>query len=263
MPRPLIETVNLTKIYRMGGQPLAALRDVSVSIAPGEFVAVMGPSGSGKSTFMNLLGCLDSPTSGEYRLAGSDVARLDRDVLAHVRNRYIGFVFQHFNLLPRVSALENVELPLLYGDVPARERHHRAAEALTQVGLANRMDHHPNQMSGGQQQRVAIARALVTRPKVILADEPTGNLDSETSVEVMTLFQELWRAGITIVLVTHEPDVAAFAGRVVNMKDGRVKSDRRQEARNARDALAAAIALRQQEQSEDAEHADAARKEAG
>jgi putative ABC transport system ATP-binding protein len=259
----VIDIEKVTKVYQTGDVTVHALRGVDLKIDRGEFVAVMGASGSGKSTLMNILGGLDYPTVGEYRLDGEAISRLDSDGLARIRNRTLGFVFQSFNLLSRTTALENVELPLLYADVPARERHHRAAEALTQVGLADRMEHHPNQMSGGQMQRVAIARALVTRPKVILADEPTGNLDSETSVEVMTLFQELWRGGITIVLVTHEADVAAFAGRVVNMKDGRVKSDRRQEARNARDALAAAIAQRQQEQSEDAEHADGARKEAG
>jgi len=259
----VIDIEKVTKVYQTGDVTVHALRGVDLKIDRGEFVAVMGASGSGKSTLMNILGGLDYPTAGEYRLDGEPISRLDSDGLARIRNRTLGFVFQSFNLLSRTSALENVELPLLYGDIPARERHHRAAEALSQVGLANRMDHHPNQMSGGQQQRVAIARALVTRPKVILADEPTGNLDSETSVEVMTLFQELWRGGITIVLVTHEPDVAAFAGRVVNMKDGRVKSDRRQEARNAREALAAAIAQRQREQEhEQAEHADGAREEA-
>ena len=263
----LIELDKVSKVYRMGDVEVHAMREVSLAVEERDFVAVMGSSGSGKSTLMNIIGCLDRPTSGAYRLDGVEVSRLDRRALAGVRNKTLGFVFQSFNLLSRTSALENVELPLLYGDVPARERHHRAAEALTQVGLADRMEHHPNQMSGGQQQRVAIARALVTRPKVILADEPTGNLDSETSVEVMTLFQELWRAGITIVVVTHEPDVAAFAGRVVNMKDGRVKSDRRQEARDAREALAAAVAQREQEheheQSELAEQASATREEAG
>ena len=227
MPRPLIETVKLTKVYGMGGQPLVALRDVSVTIASGEFVAVMGPSGSGKSTFMNLLGCLDSPTSGEYWLAGSDVARLDRDVLAHVRNRYIGFVFQHFNLLPRVSALENVELPLLYAGRAAGARRSEALKRLTEVGLAGRVHHPPQQLSGGQQQRVAIARALVNDPVLILADEPTGALDTRTSVEVMDLFQRFNARGITVVVVTHEPDIAAFAGRIIGFRDGRLVSDTR------------------------------------
>src|SRR5215831_9777677 len=244
MGEAIVQLEGVTKVYKLGDVEVHALRGVTLTVNRGEFAAVMGSSGSGKSTLMNILGCLDKPTSGEFRLDGKPVSRLGSDGLARIRNRTLGFVFQSFNLLSRTTALENVELPLLYADVPARERHHRAAEALTQVGLADRMEHHPNQMSGGQMQRVAIARALVTRPKVILADEPTGNLDSETSVEVMTLFQELWRGGITIVLVTHEPDVAAFAGRVVNMKDGRVKSDRRQEARNAREALAAAIEQR-------------------
>jgi len=259
----LIELSGVSKVYRMGDVEVHALREVSFAVEERDFVAVMGSSGSGKSTLMNIIGCLDRPTAGSYTLDGREVSKLDRRELARVRNQTLGFVFQSFNLLSRTSALENVELPLLYGGVPARERHLRASEALARVGLAERAHHHSNQMSGGQQQRVAIARALVTRPKVILADEPTGNLDSETSVEVMTLFQELWRGGITIVLVTHEPDVAAFAGRVVNMKDGRVKSDRRQGARDAREALAVAIAQRQQEQSEEAEHADGAHKEAG
>jgi putative ABC transport system ATP-binding protein len=258
----VIDIEKVTKVYQTGDVTVHALRGVDLKIDRGEFVAVMGASGSGKSTLMNILGGLDYPTVGEYRLDGEAISRLDSDGLARIRNRTLGFVFQSFNLLSRTTALENVELPLLYADVPARERHHRAAEALTQVGLADRMEHHPNQMSGGQMQRVAIARALVTRPKVILADEPTGNLDSETSVEVMTLFQELWRGGITIVLVTHEADVAAFAGRVVNMKDGRVKSDRRQEARNASEALAAAVAQRQREH-EQAENPDGAHEEVG
>jgi putative ABC transport system ATP-binding protein len=252
----VIDIERVTKVYQTGDVTVHALRGVDLVIEKGEFVAVMGASGSGKSTLMNILGGLDYPTAGEYRLDGEPISRLDSDGLARIRNRTLGFVFQSFNLLSRTTALENVELPLLYADVPARERHHRATEALTQVGLADRIEHHPNQMSGGQQQRVAIARALVTRPKVILADEPTGNLDSETSIEVMTLFQELWRAGITIVLVTHEEDVAAFAGRVVKMKDGRVKSDRRQDARNARAALVLAVEQRKKEQAEhDAEQA--------
>ena len=245
---PVIDVEKVTKVYHAGDVVVNALRGVDLVIDKGEFVAVMGSSGSGKSTLMNILGGLDYPTTGEYRLDGESISHLDSDGLARIRNRTLGFVFQSFNLLSRTSALENVELPLLYADIPASERHRRAAEALTHVGLANRMDHHPNQMSGGQQQRVAIARALVTKPKVILADEPTGNLDSETSIEVMTLFQELWRDGITILLVTHESDVAAFAGRVVDMKDGKVRSDRRQEARDARTALAQAVAQREKEQ---------------
>jgi putative ABC transport system ATP-binding protein len=248
---PVIDVEKVTKVYRAGDVTVNALRGVDLVINTGEFVAVMGASGSGKSTLMNILGGLDYPTTGEYRLDGEPISRLDSDGLARIRNRTLGFVFQSFNLLSRTSALENVELPLLYADVPAGERHQRAAEALTHVGLADRMDHHPNQMSGGQQQRVAIARALVTRPKVILADEPTGNLDSETSIEVMTLFQELWHDGITILLVTHEPDVAAFAGRVVDMKDGKVRSDRRQQALDARAALTQAVAQRKIEHAEE------------
>jgi putative ABC transport system ATP-binding protein len=195
----------------------------------GEFVAVMGSSGSGKSTLMNIVGCLDRPTAGSYMLAGKQVAGMSRSQLAQIRNRVLGFVFQQFNLLARTTALENVELPLEYGGLGSRERHRRATEALTRVGLGQRMHHHPNQLSGGQQQRVAIARAIVNTPKVILADEPTGALDSRTSVDVMAIFQGLWRSGITVVLVTHEPDVALFASRVVQMKDGRVLSDVRQE----------------------------------
>jgi putative ABC transport system ATP-binding protein len=248
---PVIDIEKVTKTYQTGDVTVHALRGVDLVIHKGEFVAVMGASGSGKSTLMNILGGLDYPTTGEYRLDGEPISRLDSDALARTRNRTLGFVFQSFNLLSRTSALENVELPLLYADVPARERHRQALESLTRVGLADRVDHHPNQMSGGQQQRVAIARALVTRPKVILADEPTGNLDSETSIEVMILFQELWRAGITILLVTHEPDVAGFAGRVVTMKDGKVKNDRRQDPRDARDALAQAVAQREREHAEE------------
>ena len=255
---PVIDVDKVTKLYKTGDVTVHALRGVDLTIQKGEFVAVMGASGSGKSTLMNILGGLDYPTTGEYRLDGESISRLDSDGLARIRSRTLGFVFQSFNLLSRTSALENVELPLLYADVRAAERHQRAREALTHVGLANRMDHHPNQMSGGQQQRVAIARALVTKPKVILADEPTGNLDSETSIEVMTLFQELWRDGITILVVTHEPDVASFAGRVVMMKDGKVLSDRRQKARDAREMLAQAVALREKEQAEE-NRADAAR----
>jgi putative ABC transport system ATP-binding protein len=240
----IIEVDGVTKVYKLGDVEVHALRGVDIAIEAGEFVAVMGSSGSGKSTLMNILGCLDQPTSGEFRLDGTAISQLDSDGLARIRNQTLGFVFQSFNLLSRTSALENVELPLLYADVPAAQRRARATAALERVGLADRLDHHPNQMSGGQQQRVAIARALVARPKVILADEPTGNLDSETSIEVMTLFQELWRGGITILLVTHEPDIAGFAQRVVDMKDGRIRSDRRQTPQDAKVALVAARAER-------------------
>jgi putative ABC transport system ATP-binding protein len=227
-PPPLLSLENVTKVYQMGDVEVHALRGVSLTIAEGEFVAVMGASGSGKSTLMNIVGCLDRPTGGVYRLDGEDISRLDRYALAGKRNRTLGFVFQSFNLLSRTSALENVELPLLYAGVSTRERHERASTALHRVGLGDRVHHHPNQMSGGQQQRVAIARALVGDPRVILADEPTGNLDSATSVEVMAIFQDLRLSGITVVLVTHEPDIASYAARVVTMKDGRLLSDRRQ-----------------------------------
>jgi putative ABC transport system ATP-binding protein len=200
---------------------------------PGDFTAIMGASGSGKSTMMNLLGCLDRPTSGRYLLEGQDISARTNDELAQLRNQTLGFVFQNFNLLSRTSALENVELPLLYSNVPAAERHARARESLERVGLGERIDHHPNQMSGGQQQRVAIARALVNRPRILLADEPTGNLDSRTSEDVMALFQELGRTGITVILVTHEPDIAAYAARVITMRDGLVRSDIRQVPRAA------------------------------
>jgi putative ABC transport system ATP-binding protein len=223
---PLIETRELKKIYHMGDVDVHALRGVSVSVDAGEFVAIMGSSGSGKSTLMTILGGLDRPTSGTYTLDGTELSELSRDSLAHIRNRKIGFVFQSFNLLARTSALENVELPLLYGPrVPSRERHARARECLARVGLAEREDHHPNQLSGGQQQRVAIARALVNRPSIVLADEPTGNLDSKVTAEVMGVFQELNDQGITVILVTHEPDVAQFAKRKIVLKDGLVLAD--------------------------------------
>jgi len=223
----IIAVDGLTKDYHLGSHTVHALRDVSVTIEPGEFVAVMGPSGSGKSTFMNLLGCLDTPTAGRYVVDGEDVAGLSPDALARIRNAKIGFVFQQFNLLPRTSALENVELPLLYAGVSARERRARARARLAAVALADRESHQPSQLSGGQQQRVAIARALVNNPAVILADEPTGNLDSRTSVEVLTLLQRLNREGLTIVLVTHEADIAAYAGRILSFKDGRLRADER------------------------------------
>ncbi len=210
----------------MGDNVVRALDGVSLTIEAGEFVAVMGPSGSGKSTFMNLIGCLDAPTGGEYFLAGENVAGMTGDALSSVRNRRIGFVFQQFNLLARTAALENVELPLLYSGVPKGQRRERATRRLTQVGLGNRLDHQPSQLSGGQQQRVAIARALVNDPVLILADEPTGALDSKTSVEVMALLQQLNSEGITVVLVTHEQDVANFSRRIITFRDGRVVEDR-------------------------------------
>jgi putative ABC transport system ATP-binding protein len=236
---PLIRTAGLAKEYRMGSTVVHALRGISLDIAAGEFVAVMGPSGSGKSTFMNLLGCLDHPSAGEYWLGGEEVSRLSTDQLAAVRNRKIGFVFQHFNLLPRTSAVDNVALPLLYAGIHGAERHQRAALRLRQVGLGDRLDHQPTQLSGGQQQRVAIARALVNNPMLVLADEPTGALDSRTSVEIMALLQALNREGITIVLVTHEHDVAATASRIVSFRDGHVVEDRANQAVDAAATLAA------------------------
>ncbi len=229
----LIALRRLGKVYRMGEVDVVALIDVSLSITEGEFVAIMGASGSGKSTLMNILGCLDQPTSGSYLLAGRDVSQLSRNELAAIRNQTLGFVFQSFNLLARTTALDNVGLPLQYAGVPPRERRQRAETALRRVGLGDRLRHYPNQMSGGQQQRVAVARALVNSPKLILADEPTGNLDSHTSSEIMALFQELWRSGITVLMVTHESDIAEYASRVVTMKDGQVQSDTRQKARIA------------------------------
>ncbi len=234
----LIDTHDLVKVYRMGDTDVRALNGVSLAIGEGEFVAVMGPSGSGKSTFMNVLGCLDVPNSGRYQFDGQDTSRLSPDALAAVRNRKIGFVFQQFNLLPRTTAADNVELPLLYSGVPARERRLRALQQLDRVGLAPRSHYHPAQLSGGQQQRVAIARALVNEPKLILADEPTGALDSTTSVEVMALLQALNRTGITIVLVTHEHEVAAFASRAIAFRDGQVVSDTRKAPKEADAALA-------------------------
>jgi len=222
----LIETRHLVKLYRMGDTEVRALEGVSVAIAKGEFVSVMGPSGSGKSTFMNLIGCLDRPSSGEYCLDGNAVSQMAPDQLAAVRNRHIGFVFQQFNLLARTPAVENVELPLLYAGIPKKLRFEKAMRMLERVGLAERAHHHPAQLSGGQQQRVAIARALVSEPLLILADEPTGALDSHTSLEIMSLLQELNRQGMTVVLVTHEPDVARFARRLLRFRDGRLVSDK-------------------------------------
>jgi putative ABC transport system ATP-binding protein len=232
----VIDTRGLRKEYVLGTETVRALRGVDLVIRRNEYVAIMGPSGSGKSTLMNLIGCLDTPTAGEYVLNGQPVAGMSDDELARVRNREIGFVFQTFNLLPRSTALENVELPLVYGDVPRAERKARAAEALRSVELGDRMGHRPNELSGGQRQRVAIARALVTRPSIILADEPTGNLDSRTSEEIMALFAALHAEGQTIIMVTHEPDIAARAERVVVLHDGQVHSDRAQPPRTARAA---------------------------
>ena len=236
----LIRAEDVHKTYRMGDVEVPALRGINLTIAHGEFVAVMGASGSGKSTFMNILGCLDRPSAGKYFLEGQEVGSLSADQWAHIRNQRIGFVFQGFNLLSRTSALENVELPLLYSGLPARDRRRRARERLASVGLADREHHHPNQLSGGQQQRVAIARSLVNDPAVILADEPTGNLDTRTSIEILALMQRLNRAGLTIVLVTHEPDIATYAGRVLTFRDGRLMSDeQRPEPSDAAAALAA------------------------
>lgn len=238
----LIELRGVVKDYVNEAATVHALRQVDIVINRGEFVAIVGQSGSGKSTMMNIIGCLDRPTRGKYVLDGIDVTTRSNDARAIVRNRLIGFVFQGYNLLPRTTALENVELPLVYRGVPAAERHKRALEALSSVGLSSRLHHTPNQLSGGQQQRVAVARALVTSPPLLLADEPTGNLDTRTSYEVLGLLQELNRTkGITIVLVTHEPDIAACAGRVINMRDGRVRSDEQNQA--PRDAYAELAAL--------------------
>jgi putative ABC transport system ATP-binding protein len=234
----LVRLEDVTKTYDMGDAAVHALRGVSLGVAPGEFTAIMGASGSGKSTLMNVVGCLDRPTTGRYLLDGQEVSRLPKDRLAEIRNRTLGFVFQSFNLLSRTSAIENVELPLLYAGLGIAERHARAKEALGRVGLADRAGHHPSQMSGGQQQRVAIARAIVNRPRVILADEPTGNLDSRTSRGVMALFQELGRSGITVVLVTHEADIAEYASRIVVMRDGRILSDAPRAPRRAEPAPA-------------------------
>ena len=225
---PLIRTRGLERHYELGAETVRALRGVDLEIYPREYVAIMGPSGSGKSTLMNLIGCLDTPTAGEYVLNGHPVAGMDEDELARVRNREIGFVFQTFNLLPRSTALENVELPLVYGGVAKKERHRRAVEAMEHVGLGDRMTHRPNELSGGQRQRVAIARALVTRPSIILADEPTGNLDSQTSEDIMGLFASLNGEGQTIIMVTHEHDIAAHAARVVLLRDGKIERDYRQ-----------------------------------
>lgn len=221
----VIEIVDVTKVYEMGSETIHALRGVSLSIRRNEYLAIMGPSGSGKSTMMNMLGCLDTPTSGKYEFNGRNVATMDDDELAAIRNREIGFVFQTFNLLPRSDSLHNVELPLIYAGLPAAERRERAKATLENVGLGARLHHRPNELSGGQRQRVAIARALVNRPSIILADEPTGNLDSRTGEEIMALLEDLYEQGNTIIVVTHEPDIAEHARRVVRLRDGLVESD--------------------------------------
>jgi len=223
----VIQTEDLWKTYEMGAEQLHALRGVSVEIRKGEYVAIMGPSGSGKSTLMNLIGCLDTPTKGNYWLAGRLVSQLDDDELAYIRNKEIGFVFQTFNLLPRATSLHNVELPMIYNGTPAEERLERAKKALQQVDLGERMLHKPNELSGGQRQRVAIARALVNNPSILLADEPTGNLDSQTGEEIMGLFGRLHKGGNTIILVTHEPDIAAHAHRAIRLRDGKIERDER------------------------------------
>jgi len=227
---PLIETQDLWKTYKMGDEEVNALRGVSIQIERGEYVAIMGPSGSGKSTLMNLIGCLDTPTKGGYLLNNKQVGQMNDDELARIRNEEIGFVFQTFNLLPRATALHNVELPLVYAGIDSKRRLERAKEALAKVELADRMSHRPNELSGGQRQRVAIARALVNNPSILLADEPTGNLDSKTGVEIMAVFERLHSAGNTIILVTHEADVAAHAHRVIHIRDGKVESDARRAA---------------------------------
>src|SRR5690242_10858460 len=221
----VIRTTELTKTYQMGTEEVHALRGVNVEIKKGEYVAIMGPSGSGKSTLMNLIGCLDSPTASQYWLAGRLVSELDDDELAYIRNKEIGFVFQTFNLLPRATALHNVELPLIYNGTPAEERIEKAKKALGRVDLTDRMTHKPNELSGGQRQRVAVARALVNNPSIVLADEPTGNLDSKTGEEIMTLFENLYRQGNTIILVTHEHDIAQHAHRIIHIRDGKIASD--------------------------------------
>lgn len=221
----MIHLKDITRVYDLGSEPVHALRGVSLDIAEGEYVAIMGTSGSGKSTLMNIVGCLDLPSSGVYWLDGQEVQDLDENELASVRNKKLGFVFQQFNLLPRMSAMENVMLPLVYAGVPPAERHERAEKVLRLVGLGSRMDHKPTQLSGGQQQRVSIARALVNHPAILLADEPTGALDSSTSSDIMTLFQELHDQGMTVVLVTHEADIASYAKRLIKLKDGHILSD--------------------------------------
>lgn len=227
--QPVIQIQDIKKVYRMGEQEVHALRSVTVDIQKNEYVALMGPSGSGKSTLMNMLGCLDTPSEGKYILNGSDVSNLTDDELAEIRNKEIGFVFQTFNLIPRLSSLENVALPLVYAGMRKSKRHERAQEVLESVGLGDRVDHKPNELSGGQRQRVAVARALVNSPSIILADEPTGNLDSKTSIEIMALFEAIHNQGNTVILVTHEPDIAEYAHRIIRLKDGVIESDIRNE----------------------------------
>ena len=225
MSNPLINITNIKRNFELGSETIYVLKGIDLQINKGEYVALMGPSGSGKSTLMNLLGCLDTPTSGTYILNGKDVSQMHDDDLAEIRNKEIGFVFQTFNLLPRTTALDNVALPMIYAGYSKSERNQRASEVLTQVNLADRMDHQPNQLSGGQRQRVAIARALVNKPSIILADEPTGNLDSKTSVEIMNLFNEIHKNGNTVILVTHEEDIAQYAHRIIRLRDGIIESD--------------------------------------
>ncbi|MGL2986551.1 ABC transporter ATP-binding protein [Flavobacterium sp. RSSA_27] len=225
MAKPLIKITNIKRNFQLGNETVYVLKGIDLEINKGEYVALMGPSGSGKSTLMNLLGCLDTPTSGNYVLNGKDVSKMRDDELAEIRNKEIGFVFQTFNLLPRTTALDNVALPMIYAGYSKKDRVNRATEVLTQVNLSDRMDHQPNQLSGGQRQRVAIARALVNKPSIILADEPTGNLDSKTSVEIMKLFGDIHAQGNTVILVTHEEDIAAYAHRVIRLRDGLIETD--------------------------------------
>lgn len=225
MANPLINITQIKRDFQLGSETINVLKGIDLQINKGEYVALMGPSGSGKSTLMNLLGCLDTPTSGTYILNGNDVSKMHDDDLAEIRNKEIGFVFQTFNLLPRTTALDNVALPMIYAGYSKSERTERAKEVLTQVGLSDRMDHQPNQLSGGQRQRVAVARALVNKPSIILADEPTGNLDSKTSIEIMKLFGDIHAAGNTVILVTHEEDIAAYAHRIIRLRDGLIESD--------------------------------------